>query len=166
MSYTWKTTGKFLTFYLLIYVVVASGLYWGLKTYSQKKFSPEKLRVMMNTVSKYRDTTTDPCKYSIFGDPATSQGDYAKVFINCSADKKVTNSIDLRAVGDKTIGGVIKEIGRINGFEVKIASGNLYLGDDTKNWSCYENQKRIQDFGRAIEQKATVECFLSVNIIK
>lgn len=73
------------------------------------------------------------------------------------------NSMDMRAIKDKTVGGAIRELGRVNGFDVRISDNKIVLGKkpELKNdlWVCQQNRKTIKNFNDELIQKGTVECF-------
>lgn len=94
-------------------------VFFGLKIYSQKKFSTAKLHKMVSGKSMFRDMTTDLCKYQILGDPKEI-GNYVKVNILCDSGKKANSTLSLSAIEDKTVGGFIKEYARIIGFDEKL----------------------------------------------
>jgi|GEM_PF-1931735 hypothetical protein len=157
---TWKETKVFLTRYLEIYILVAVFMFFGLKWHKNKNYSTEKLEEMMVSVSDLRDKTDDPCKYSILGDPVAAKFDYIKVFIFCGDGTKSTNSMDLRAVKEKTVIGALRELGRVNGFEVKYEDNRLFLGKySSPDLKCFQNQKFVNDFGTDIKVSGTIECY-------
>jgi hypothetical protein len=163
MVLQWKETRNFVVKYLLWYIVVCLIFVAGMKWYKKRNYSQSKLETMISTVSKSRDLTDDPCKYAIFGEPTTAQQQYIKIYIFCTKSSKSLNSMDLRAIKDKTVGGALAELGRINGFKVSLKEGKIILGDnkDLKNdsWVCLQNRKKVFNFGEELIQKGTIDCF-------
>ena len=163
MILKWKNTRKFVFFYLLGYFVFCLLLFVEMRWYKNRNFSPKKLETMLSTVSSLRDKTDDPCKYAIYGEPATAQLQYVKVNIFCSANSKSINTMDLRAIKGKTVAGAIQELGRVNGFPVKITSNNIVIGNryDLKNseWTCMQNRVKVSNLNETIAQKGSIDCF-------
>ena len=60
--------------------------------------------------------------------------------------------MDLRAIKEKTVGGALTELARINGY-----TGNR------NNWICKLNRKPFVSFEEKLESKATVDCFLGLS---
>lgn len=163
MLLKWKETSRFLFRYLVGYLIVCVVIFVGMRLYKERNFSPQKLETMFSEVSKQRDVTDDPCKYQISGEPATAKLEFVKVNIFCNSASKSINSMDLRAIKDKTAAGAIKELARINGFPVEISAGKIVVGkrSDLKNdaWICLQNRKKIVDFSEALVPKGTINCF-------
>jgi len=163
MVLQWKETRNFIIKYLLWYFVVCLVLIAGMKLYKNRSYSADKLEMMISTLSKSRDLTDDPCKYAIFGEPTTAQQQYIKIYIFCTTSSKSLNSMDLRAIKDNTVGGALKELGRINGFKVTLNEEKIILGDkkELKNdsWVCLQNRKKVLNFEDALIQRGTIDCF-------
>ena len=54
---------KFLIIYFIFFIILSSSIYFGLKFYSKKKFNEQVLNQLIVGKSKFRDTTTDLCRY-------------------------------------------------------------------------------------------------------
>ena len=147
---------KYMLFYLCLVILIFFGLRW----YKQRYYSPEKLEEMIVAVSALRDKTDDPCKYSLLGDPVSAKLEYIKVNLYCDKESKTINSMDLRAIKDRTVGGAIRELARVNGFEVNIDKEKFSMGtkDETK-WKCLQDNVPVTDFETQLIQRATIECF-------
>lgn len=161
MDLKWRETRRFLTQYMMVYVCLVVVLFLGLRWYKNKNFSKEKLEIMMTMVSGLRDKTSDPCKYAVLGEPTTAGLDYLKVNIYCTEKSKSLNSMDLRAIKERTVMGAIKELARVNGFEVKLDGSKIFLGSEesNKSWICKNNRASLGNFSDVVYPKTTIDCF-------
>lgn len=126
-------------------------MYFSLKTNLKNKFSKSNLNEMISGKSVFRDMTTDLCRYQILGDPK-EVGNYVKVEIFCSGDKKAQSTLSLSAIEDKTVGGFIKEYARIIGFDEKLFKEQNYI--------CYLDGKLLVDEMKTekIRPTSTLSC--------
>lgn len=142
---------KILLVFAIIYLFLATVMYFGLKLRLRNRFSTLKLNEMISGKSVFRDMTTDLCKYQILGDPKEA-GNYVKIGILCGGDKKARSTVSLSAIEDKTINGFFKEYARIIGFDEKLFK--------EQNFVCYVDGKLLTDEMRKniIRPTATIEC--------
>lgn len=160
MGMTTEKAKRILGRYLIVYVVITAGLFGATKWYKERMYDEGKIREMVFATSSLRDKTDDPCKYSILGDPILAKDEYVKVHLYCSMDAESLNSLDLRAIADRSAGGIIRELGRINGFEIEYSKDSIRIGKYGDNkWRCLENELPITDYGKIIRQKMTINCF-------
>jgi len=140
---------KLLVVFLIVYLVVAAIIYFGLKYRLKNNFSEKKVNTLIVGQSKFRDKTDDLCKYQILGDPKKT--DYVKVEIHCKDDKKANSTLSLSAIEDKTYAGFLTEYERIIGFNKKILGGNF---------SCFMDGKEIEekDYFQEIKSAVTLKC--------
>ncbi len=140
---------KLLIGFLIVYLVIVTTIYFGLKKRLKNNFSEEKVNTLIMGQSKFRDKTDDLCKYQILGDPKKT--DYVKVEINCRDGKKANSTLSLSAIEDKTYAGFLNEYERIVGFNKKILDGNF---------SCYIDGKEINknDYFQEIKSAVTLKC--------
>lgn len=148
---------KTLLIFGLIYVVLASVIYFGLKFRLQKKFSEEELEMVISGKSMFRDMTDDVCRYQVLGDPKEI-GNYVKVEMLCKNGGKSNSTLSLSAIADKTIGGFLKEYARIMGFDEKLLA--------EPKFSCYLDGKFINEEMKKenIGQKVTLRCVEGGNL--
>lgn len=114
---------------------------------------------MIEQPSSYRYMVNDPCKNAIVGDPDAGNEGYIKVKFECGDDESI-RSLDLRAIDDRSVKGVIGLLGRIENFEfesgppIKIG---IYVDGNTDTWRCYigETNVRLED---EVPAKATLRC--------
>jgi hypothetical protein len=163
-----RATIKPITVYLVSFYVLALPLLAILKHHYYKNFSRQKVEEMLTRTSKFRDKTSDPCFYSIFGDPVNSGNSYLKISLYCGNRKKSINTLSLEAIKDKTVRGAIRELGRVNGFDVliknnKIISLGKLQSSDHKKWYCFIDGKIIKDTGLQAPKGKTLECFWESN---
>lgn len=85
-----------------------------LRWHKQTSFSQDGLSEIMLTQSRFKGQTDDPCQYSIVGEPETA-GRYIKLTFKCRG-REARFSLDYAAIDEKTVGGVILELFRINGI--------------------------------------------------
>lgn len=148
---------KFLIIFGIIYLILASFIFFGLKKYSQKKFTPEKIKILTDQVSPLRDKTDDLCKYKLLGDPAVKD-QYIKLNFWCTNNKNARSTIALTAIENKTIKGVLQEYARIIGFDFNILK--------EKKWYCLIDNKEISesDFNKNIKPTSSIDCFENKNL--
>jgi hypothetical protein len=114
---------------------------------------------MIEQPSSYRYMVNDPCKNAIVGEPDAGDDGYIKVKFVCG-DNESIRSLDLRAVDDRSVEGVIRLLGRVENFEfeseppIKIG---IYVDSSTDSWRCYigETVVHLED---EIPAKATLRC--------
>ena len=114
----------------------------------KKVFSTEKLDEMIMTVAVDRDKTTDWCKYAVFGEPLEPAGDWVKINFWCADGRKSQSTLSLKAIEDKSFGGVMREYARIVGVvgEVK--------------WPCWLNDKTlINDWNKLVKGTDRIDCY-------
>lgn len=90
-----------------------------LRWHKQRSFTKEKLTEILLTQSRFKSLTDDPCLYSIVGEPATP-GQYLKLTFKCPS-KEARFSLDFAAINEKTVGGAIGELFRLNGVSLSLS---------------------------------------------
>src|SRR5574337_1946362 len=110
---------SFLKKYLVFYTGGVVLLTVFLKWYEMKRFNPGLLDQMLTDQGKFKAPTTDPCQYLLSGEPETP-GQYVKLTFKCSA-KEARDTLDFGAIRNKTVGGAIEEVFRINGVSYSLA---------------------------------------------
>jgi hypothetical protein len=115
---------------------------------TQKNYSQENLNKLIYTVSKQRQKIDDPCQNKFAKDPYTQN--YYKIYIYCNSSSKTsTNTIDLDAINDKSIKGVITEFARIMNFDPNLLLVNGCISTETG---------QIVDFNSQAINKDTLKC--------
>lgn len=164
-----KTGRKFLR-NILIYLTV-----WGLLTglmfdflrwHYGRNFSEALYEEMLMATSARRPLVASPCLYAIYGDPATAEENFSRVYFYCSKGERATNSVDLQVLREKSYRALLTELARINGFKVSFPNeSEVVLGElGGLTWECYVDGKKITDFSATIQPKATVECFYGYSV--
>ncbi len=148
---------KTLLIFGLCYFIFAISLFFFLRRV-QKNFTPEKLDLLMNTVSEKRDKTDDLCKYAIRGDPEGVGKKYVKVNFWCTASRNAKSTLSLEAFTNKSVKGVLSEYARIMGFEYKTL--------EEKKWICMLNDQLITDYSTETVDAATIDCFENESVLK
>jgi len=103
----------FLKKYFVGYFIFVALFVVFLRWHKARVYSDVLLTQMLIFPSQSKDVTEDPCFYNIVGEPSTP-GQYLKLSIDCR-DKRANFTLDFRAIREKTVGGAIKELFRING---------------------------------------------------
>lgn len=137
---------RFILLYLIGWLLVAFGLFQFLRIRQYKLYSNFKLNEMEDSVSKWRDVTSDPCKYEIKGEPVTKGDDYIKLYFFCKDSKTSMNTLVYSIFADKKNSEVVREYARIIGFDPEII-----LNKNSK-WSCGVDMEKI------IKPKNVIEC--------
>lgn len=147
-----KGRSSFLKVFLVLYVVFVICLIFGLKNHYKRKFSKEKVELMLSEVSKLRDKTDDLCKYAIKGDPKEVGRNYVKINFWCT-DKNSARSTMSLAIFNKspTFLEVMSEYARIINFDVSLIK--------SQKWICKLNQKLIIDELTIIPEAADIDCY-------
>jgi hypothetical protein len=142
---------KFLIIFVIIYILTALTIFFGLKFYSQKKFSQTALDQLIVGKSKFRDITNNLCHFQILGEPDVGK-DYIKINFWCSDNSKAVSTFALKAFPDKSPIGILKEYARIINFNFDLIVKN--------NWYCTLNDQEI-DFNTSnpVSQASTIDCF-------
>ena len=149
---------KFLIIYFIFIIILSSSIYFGLKIYSQKKFNEQALNQLIVGKSKFRDTTTDLCRYQALGEPKVDKK-YIKINFWCSNGSKARSTFALKAFTDQTIIGVLKEYARIIGFDFNIIK--------EKDWFCTLNDREIDQTAlEQVELASTIDCFENKSLSK
>ena len=138
--------------YIAIWSVIASALFFLLRYRRSVLFSQEKYEALLTTVSGKRQKAADPCQFFIAGDPVTSGNNFAKVIFYCDEERKAVNSLDLSVLTTANYRELLREVGRINGFptDEMVEEGP---------WKCFADHERITNFFDKIKLKSRVECF-------
>jgi len=105
---------RFITIYLTIFIFIHFATYFLIRN-QQRYFSQASLDKLIYTISPLRKVATDPCQHAFANDPYSQN--YYKISISCSNKITTTNTLDLDAIADKTVGGVIAEYSRIINFD-------------------------------------------------
>jgi len=120
---------NFIKKYLIIYWLFVLALILSLRWHKQTSFSKDGLQKILLTQSRFKNQTDDPCQYSVVGEPETA-GRYVKLTFKCS-DREARFSLDYAAINEKTVGGVILELFRINGIARDLTSLRCNQGGRT-----------------------------------
>lgn len=143
---------KFISIYLIIILFIGFSLFFGLKKYSQTKFSPEKLLFLTDTVSQKKDKTEDLCKYQILSEPKVGD-QYIKINFWCQNQSKARSTLSLAAMPQKTVKGILQEYARIINFNYDLIS--------QKKWYCLINDQEITEtnLNQEVKPASTIDCF-------
>lgn len=149
---------NFLIIYFIFFIILSFSIYFGLKIYSQKKFNQQVLNQLIVGKSKFRDTTTDLCRYQALGEPKVEK-DYIKINFWCNNGSQARSTFALKAFSDQTTTGVLKEYARIIGFDFNI------LKD--KDWFCTLNDHEIDQTSlEHVGLASTIDCFENMSLSK
>jgi hypothetical protein len=153
-----KPSPSFLIGYLVVFFILAGSGLVGLRWYYQQNFSPAKLETMLTTRSIYRDTTTDPCKYAVYGDPVMAGTRYVKIQFFCTPEKKTASTLSLRAIKSNNFTAIIRMYAYLIGFDPAI------ILNPNGPWRCRSGPKMVTDYSMTILDSATIECRNTQNI--
>lgn len=154
---------KKLIIYLIIFYSISFLGFTFLRFYYRKHFNRFALEEIITTPSQFRDKTNNPCFYSVYGDPDVGK-EYVKVNLYCGESQKSLNTLALKAIKKKSVEGVLKELGRINGFNAVIPPDKiLSLGNlettSQRRWYCLLSGKGVGDFTKEVNNSEVLECF-------
>ena len=150
---------KFITIYFIFFIILSSSIYFGLKYFSKKNFNDQNLNQLMVGKSKFRDTTTDLCKYQALGEPKVDK-EYVKINFWCNNGSKARSTFALKAFSDQTTTGVLNEYARIIGFDINLIK--------EKGWYCTLNDLEIDSKValKQVELASTIDCFETKGLSK
>lgn len=117
-----------------------------LRANKDRNYREDDLSELMLTQAKFKGQTDDPCLYSIVGEPSTP-GQYLKLTFKCPG-KEARFSLDFGAISDKTVGGAIRELFRINGVVL-----------DPPKLSCKQGGREVK-LADPIVAQDNIECSL------
>lgn len=123
--------------------------------------------MMLTTPSIFKGGVDDPCQYYMKGEPLDFPSNYVKIHLYCSPTHLSSNSLALPALKDATLLGIIKELGRIQGFEViekggKIISLGSLSNDQEREWRCVDlGEKKLTflKFDYKVRPRENIGCF-------
>lgn len=137
---------EFLKKYFIAYSTLILILVLLLRWHKERNFQEGALREMLLTQARFKGQTDDPCLYLIVGEPSTP-GQYLKLTFKCPG-KEARFSLDFGAISDKTVGGAIRELFRVNGVAL----------DPTK-LSCKQGGREVKLTDMIVAQD-NIECSL------
>ena len=143
---------KFILIYLVIFLFIDFGLFFGLKKYSQNNFSNEKFLTLTNTVSSLKDKTDNLCKYQILSEPKVGD-QYIKINFWCQNLSKARSTLSLAAMPQKIPNEILKEYARIINFDYNLITQN--------KWYCLINDQEITESNlyQEVRPASTIDCF-------
>jgi len=151
---------------ILVFLLADGLIYTLLRRHYRINFTPERMEMMIEGKSKWKEITDDPCKWAILGDPLATENSFIKLILNCPEGKNSTNTLDLRAVSGGAFADLFDEYVRIQGIDMVeidekgrlMRLGNLGNKDDLF-WTCFVNRKVADNLRMAFKPRDQVECF-------
>lgn len=143
---------KFILIYLVIFLFIDFGLFFGLKKYSQNSFSTQKFLSLTNTVSNLKDKTNNLCQYQILSEPKVGD-QYIKINFWCQNQTKARSTLALAAMPQKTPNEILQEYARIINFDYGLIAQN--------KWYCLINDQEITESNlhQEVLPASTIDCF-------
>jgi hypothetical protein len=150
---------NFIIIYIIILSFISCFIYFGLKNYSQKNFSIDKLQKLINTTSSLKDKTNNLCKYHILSEPKV-ENQYIKINFWCQDLNKARSTLSLAAIENITIEGILKEYARIINFDYQLINQN--------QWYCLINDEEItsSNITQKVKPASTIDCFENKNLYR
>lgn len=136
---------KILIFLILFYSISIVSLV-SLKKYYKQKFNPQKLNFILESSSRFKDLTDNPCAYQIVGDPDVGKN-YIKIGLNCN-NARTINTLSLNALNEKTLVGALKALAFMNNFQLKL-----------EKIECYIDNQKINNLNISLKEQSNIECF-------
>jgi len=133
-------------FRLLAIYLTISILIYGITSVSKRRFSSEWLTRVTTESGKSKQMTTDPCAYSITGDPDAGN-DFVRLIIHCQDGKSGLSTFDTKAMRIETVEDLLREFQRINGVTAEI-----------KSYKCNQDSAP-RTITSKITFPTTIECF-------
>jgi hypothetical protein len=143
---------KFLSIYLPVMFILGMLICLGLKFYSQKNFSEDKFKKLVNTTNNSKDKTDNLCKYQILSEPKVGD-QYVKINFWCQNQTKARSTLSLAAIDNNSVEGVLQEYARIINFDYNLIN--------QKQWYCLINDSEISlsNISQIVKPASTIDCF-------
>lgn len=139
---------KFISFYLIVFYTLTTFGAVALHNYKRSHYSKAILEDMITTTSALRDTTNNPCQYTIYGDPQAPGTQYVKINLLCPNGQKTISTLSLNALPNTKLTTILKEYARILGFD-------LHLLD---TWKCFVENKPVISRDIIVTDKSQIVC--------
>ena len=102
---------------LAIYLLISLGIFL-VTSLGKRRFSEDTLRQLMSGSGKSKQLTTDPCDFSVAGDP-NAGNNFIRLIVHCSNGKRSISTFDATAIRGGTLEAVLAEFHRINGVSAE-----------------------------------------------
>jgi len=157
LTMSWRGLVKFTSAYLFVLFFIHLGIFYLIK-YRQRNFDQIQVNRLIYSSSPFHSSPVDLCQRSFAKDPYTQN--YYKIYLYCSDSAKSTNTIDLDAVGDKTVKGVVAEFARIVKFDALVLLGET-------SWVCISAVDDLEvDFNSLAKEHDILSCYANKDLAK
>lgn len=127
-------------------------LFFSLRWWRERRFSPERVESMIMTTSRWRDRTDDWCKYKILGDPRDVGQRYVKINFWCDGENyNARSTLALDAINGRKFGDILAEYARIVGIDPDLI--------EKQGWRCLVNDREINNFETEIPDAGVIDCY-------
>ena len=153
-----KARSNFVKIYLILYCIFSIILFFGLRYYSHKKYNPDTLSQLINTKSRFKDITDNPCKHQLLGEPDVGQ-DYFKINFWCQDSSSARSTLSLRAFPQKDLKSILVGYSNLVGLDYDLFT--------QQQWYCTLNDREIKlpDWPKIeVPLASTIDCYQSKNI--
>ena len=148
-----KTKLRFILLYIIVWLIGVTCLSGFLKYHYRNNFSKESLEEMIVAKAKWSDVTDDLCKFEIRGEPVAAGDNFIKLMFYCKDGRISRNTIAFMAFSGKKFIDVIKEFGRIIGFNPEI------ITKDNSKWKCFIDSAPLKSINEEMRLKVKIECY-------
>ena len=150
---------------ILVFLLADGLIYSLLGRHYRKNFTQEKLEMMIEGKSKWKEITDDPCKWAITGDPWASENSFIKLNLHCPEGEAI-NTLDLRGVSGLIFADLLAEYVRIQGIdrlEINDRGKLTRLGrledNNDLHWTCFVNFLENVSLNEKFKPRDSVDCF-------
>lgn len=137
---------KYFGFFAVIYLFVFGGLIG----YRQKKFTELKLKYLIESSNENISLTKDPCSFYVGGNPTEPDKKNIKLLFVCSDGREARNILGWAGIENKTVGGVIYEVAKVNRIDIEVL----------KNWKCDVDGKVVESWNESVVNDSLIKCKL------
>lgn len=103
---------------------------------------------MIVTPSSLRDSTDNPCRYTIHGDPLEAGSSFVKINFVCQDGQKTVSTLSLKALPDAKLSTILSEYSRILGFKYALLD----------QWDCLVEDHPVSDRNFVVADKSQIVC--------
>ena len=135
---------KYFGFFVIIYLIV----FGGLMVFRNKNFSDKKLEYLIESPNENISLTNDPCDFYVGGNPTEPDKKNIKLLFICSDGREARNMLGWAGIENKTVGGVIEEVAKVNRIDIEIL----------RTWKCDVDGKVVENWNEKIVNDSLIKC--------
>lgn len=135
---------KYFGFFAVVYLIIFGGL---LST-RNKNFSEKELEYLIESPNQNIALVNDPCKHYVGGNPTEPDKKNIKLLFVCSDGREARNMLGWAGIENKTVGGVIYEVAKVNRINIEIL----------KTWKCDVDGRVVENWNETVVNDSLIKC--------